>query len=142
MVVARRGRRPERRSDLFFCGGGRAFRGKWLVPELVKVPGSGATTVDPAALWKALPRLLLASDNPFSHFFSSYFYEAHDWPEVGHTASSPWPMPLPHFEVSRESKKPNEGWSHDRLDHALKVALNLLVASFVAPPWQASEGTC
>ena len=97
--------------------------------ELVRVPGSGAKTVDPAALWKALPRLLLASDNSFSHFFSSYFQEAREHPEEGRTASSPWPMPLPYYEVCGERKIPSPSCPDSRQEHALKTASNLLVAS-------------
>ncbi|CAE6965207.1 unnamed protein product [Symbiodinium sp. CCMP2592] len=97
--------------------------------ELVRVPGSGATTVDPAALWKALPRLLLASDNSFSQFFSSYFYEARESPEYGRTASSPWPMPLPYFELCQEGKHSLAFEADARSEHALKAAANLLVAS-------------
>ena len=97
--------------------------------ELVRVPGSGATTVDPAALWKALPRLLLSCDNAFAQFFSSYFEYAHDCPEVGRAALSPWPMPLPYFGASEVRKNQGCCASDARQEDALKVALNLLVAA-------------
>ncbi|CAE7238074.1 unnamed protein product [Symbiodinium sp. CCMP2456] len=109
-------------------GKGRGSRGGAMM-EPVRVPGSGATTVDPVALWKALPRLLLAGDNSFAVFFSSYFRCAQDRPEPGHTASSPWPMPLPYFGACDGEKNVSESLNDGRQESALKVALNMIVAS-------------
>ena len=138
-VATRREPRPQRRSDRSVFGGGRAPKGTagltgeeardQVTPELVRVPGSGAKTVDPVALWKALPRLLLSCDNSFAQFFSSYFDCARDRPSVGRTASSPWPMPLPYFGASAEREKLCERLPSGRADHALHVAVNLVVAA-------------
>ena len=52
----RKGSSPGRRGEV-----NSPFAGPSAVMELVRVSGSGAKTVDPAALWKALPRLLSAT---------------------------------------------------------------------------------
>ena len=73
--------------------------------------------------------LLRAGDNPFAYFFSSYFELAHDCPEFGRTAQTPWPLPLPYFGASCERKMTNKCSGSDRNEEAVQAAVYLLVAA-------------
>ena len=108
-------------------GGSSRSPPKGGVEEPVRVPGSRANAVDPAALWRALPRFLLCGMNTFKNSFSTLF-DAWDTPS-GASCSSPWPMPLPHpgvFHGKLALDCESPGLQRD----PLSIAVNLPVAVF------------
>ena len=91
-----------------------------------KVPGSSASSICPAALWRALPRIFFSGRNSFSSFARSQTFIKPTSTSCGFTSSSSplWPMRLPYPGAFKS------GWSdtaYDSEENALQKAVNLAV---------------
>ena len=91
-----------------------------------KVTGSSASSICPAALWRALPRIFFSGRNSFSSFARSQTFIKPTSTSYGFTSSSSplWPMRLPYPGAFKS------GWSdtaYDSEENALQKAVNLAV---------------